>query len=159
MTRPQIPTTVRRGRGAHVAVTPSSLGGPAALRRRQPAKKCIAIALSRTDVSQGDDLSVRFLGDGSDGDGLFVDIQSDIDRGRLVMADLRECFVFQHDAALASDKLTRVSNGGQLIHTEVIMSRLGRLRDDRRRCRLKKGDPWFGFSGKLFYCHLAKTAY
>ena len=32
-------------------------------------------------------------------------------------------YMLRHDVALASCKLTRVGNGGQLIHMEVIMSR------------------------------------
>jgi hypothetical protein len=32
--------------------------------------------------------------------------------------------MLRHEAALAPGKLTRVGNGGQLIHTEVIMSRV-----------------------------------
>ena len=40
------------------------------------------------------------------------------------MADLRDCFRFRSEAALAFRKLTRGSPGGQLIFPEVIMSRL-----------------------------------
>ena len=50
----------------------------------QPADEFIAIALSRPAVPKGDDLGVMVLGDGGNSSGRFVDIQSDIDRGRLV---------------------------------------------------------------------------
>ena len=46
------------------------------------------------------------------------------------MADLRDRFLFRHDAALASGKLTRGFPGGQLTYTEVIMSRLHQRRRD-----------------------------
>jgi hypothetical protein len=40
----------------------------------QPADQFIDIALARPDVPKGDDLGVRFLGDVSDGNGLFMNI-------------------------------------------------------------------------------------
>jgi hypothetical protein len=40
----------------------------------QPADKFIDIALSCTDVPKGDDFGVRFLGNVSDGNGLFMNI-------------------------------------------------------------------------------------
>jgi hypothetical protein len=50
----------------------------------QPANKFIDIALSRTDVSKGDNLGVRFLGDVGDGNGLFMNISPDVECARLV---------------------------------------------------------------------------
>jgi hypothetical protein len=44
----------------------------------------IDVTLSCTDVAQGDDCGVVFLGDVGNGDRLFMDIQSDVKRARLV---------------------------------------------------------------------------
>jgi hypothetical protein len=50
----------------------------------QPANKFIDIALPRTNVPKGDDLGVRFLGDVGNGNGLFMNISSDVECARLV---------------------------------------------------------------------------
>ena len=50
----------------------------------QPTDECIDVTLSRTDVSEGDDLGVRFVGDVSDGNGLFMNISPDVEGARLV---------------------------------------------------------------------------
>jgi hypothetical protein len=52
--------------------------------RLQMPKQLINIALPGPDGAEGDSLCTMFLGDLGDGDGLFVDIQSDIKRVRLV---------------------------------------------------------------------------
>jgi hypothetical protein len=50
----------------------------------QPAKKFIDIALPRTKVPKGADRGVRCLGDGGNGNGLFMNISSDGECARLV---------------------------------------------------------------------------
>jgi hypothetical protein len=51
--------------------------------RLQATDEVINITLSRPNIAEGDDLSVVFVGDIGHGDGLFMDIQSNIERARL----------------------------------------------------------------------------
>jgi hypothetical protein len=44
----------------------------------------IDVTLSCTDIAEGDDFGVVFLGDVRHGNRLFMDIQSDVKRARLV---------------------------------------------------------------------------
>ena len=56
----------------------------------QPTDELIDVTLSCTDVPEGDDLRVVVLSDRGDGNRVFMDIQSDVERARLMsMADLR----------------------------------------------------------------------
>ena len=52
--------------------------------RLQLTNEFIAVTLARTDSAERDDLRVVCFGDVSNGNGLFMDIQSDVKRARLV---------------------------------------------------------------------------
>jgi hypothetical protein len=50
----------------------------------QPAEPCSDSTLPRTAMAEGDDLGVRFLGNGGYGKGLFMNISPDRECARLV---------------------------------------------------------------------------
>jgi hypothetical protein len=49
----------------------------------QATDEFIDVTLSRTDVAEGDDFGAMVLNDGGDGNRVFMDIHSDVERARL----------------------------------------------------------------------------
>jgi hypothetical protein len=86
----------------------------------QPPDELIDVTLARPDITEGDDLGSVIFGGIGHGNRIFVDIKTDRDVLDCGMADLRECCMWQHEAALASRKLTRGDPGGQLTHRKSL---------------------------------------